>query len=667
MFEIKARDAMGRIGLLHTKHGVVETPVLMPVINPNLMILSPSEMKELFNAGMVITNAYIINKNHELKEKALENGVHELLGFDGAVMTDSGTFQSHVYGKVDVNPLEIVGFQKAIGSDIGTILDLFSEVGDAEQKIKNDVNETIERARKAVGIKNDMMLACPVQGGTYTELRRSCAARLSEIDCDINPIGSVVPLMENYNYERLVEIIVATKEGLKPSRPVHLFGAGHPMLFSLAVLLGCDLFDSASYAKYAKDGRMLFIDGTRKIEELVELPCHCPICSKYSAEDLRDAYKSDEYKNLAMHNLYVIFGEIRAIKQAILEGNLWELTEQRCRVHPNLLTALRALRKHTKFMERFEPISKKSAFFYTGPESLNRPIVHRYRERLFERYTLPKTDVLIGFQGGNSPYSKFFRKEVEEVSKVCDAHFIIETAFGPVPLELDEMYPIAQSVLPKELDVESRRHLNKVMERFSHGLTNNFAVMWDGKETLGLLGGGTEANKSRAVKKGEENLDMQRIRAVSDMQLGKGASDALFTGKIEMKKSKKTGKIRNVNSDGKHVLSMRASDGLFTLKFEGGKKLHEGFKYPRLRVVINDEAVPFVKEGRNVFAGFVIDCDEGIRPLDEVLVVDKNDALIAVGRAILNREEMLAFERGVAVKVREGITKSSDDIDNEES
>ena len=124
-FEIKKRDAAGRICRLTTKHGTITTPNLMPVINPNRMLISPKEMKKLFGTEIVITNSYIIQKSNKLREKALENGVHKLIDFDGPVMTDSGTFQSYVYGDIKLDPIKIVKFQRDIGSDIGTILDIF--------------------------------------------------------------------------------------------------------------------------------------------------------------------------------------------------------------------------------------------------------------------------------------------------------------------------------------------------------------------------------------------------------------------------------------------------------------------------------------------------------------------------------------------------------------
>jgi 7-cyano-7-deazaguanine tRNA-ribosyltransferase len=139
------------------------------------------------------------------------------------------------------------------------------------------------------------------------------------------------------------------------------------------------------------------------------------------------------------------------------------------------------------------------------------------------------------------------------------------------------------------------------------------------------------------------------------MQFGSGASKALFKGKISVVKSKRTGKIRNIFCNNAHVLSMRAEDGLFTLKLEGGRLLHKQFKSPLLRVVVMDDAVPFIKEGKSVFARFVSEADPDLRPFDECLIVDTNDTLLAVGRTLLNRQEMRAFQHGMAVKTRESI------------
>jgi 7-cyano-7-deazaguanine tRNA-ribosyltransferase len=154
---------------------------------------------------------------------------------------------------------------------------------------------------------------------------------------------------------------------------------------------------------------------------------------------------------------------------------------------------------------------------------------------------------------------------------------------------------------------------------------------------------------------GEHISDLERVQTIADYQFGKDAGTALFNDKCTYIKSKKTHKIRNVHQGKKHVASLRAEDGLFTLKPEGARRLHSFFKFPAMRVVVEDDSVPYNRDGKNVMSAFVLQCCKGIRPDAEVLVVNGKDELVAHGRALLNCEEMAAFTRGIAVRVREGI------------
>jgi len=645
-FEIKDRDAAGRICRYTTKHGTVTTPNLMPVINPNKMIILPKEMKKLFGTEIIITNSYIIKKDEKLREKALAKGVHNIVDFDGPVMTDSGTFQSYIYGDIKLDPIEIVEFQREIGSDIGTILDIFGTPDQTKNEAEKGMNETLNRAKKSIKFKGDMNLACPVQGSIYPDLREKCAKNLSKIDADFYPIGGVVPLMENQKYSDLVSIILASKKGLNPSKPVHLFGCGHPLVFPLAVALGCDFFDSSAYVKYANDERLIFYWGTEKLQDLSELPCSCPTCSKYTADELKKLDEKTKTVEIAKHNLYVSFEEIRKIRNAISNGSLWELVERRANCNPYLLESMNILRsKNNKdFLEQFEPISKNKALFYTGPSTIHRPIVHRCHKRLLDRYHTSFGTTIV-FPDGGKPYSTYYFDQIKKIrEKNCETNIIIDSALGPVPVELDEMYPYAQSVFPEIIDKESEEEITKIFESFTRGKN---VICWEDKNTV------DELEKSKREK---NNFDIIRISAVSDTQFGKNASKALFKGEVKLVKSKKTGKIRNIYCDNKHILSMRASDGLFTLKIEGGRLLHKYFKPPKMRVVVEKDAVEFVKEGKSVFAKFVKDCDADFRPLDECLIVDEKDNLLAVGRCLLNRVEMLSFNYGMAVKTREHIS-----------
>jgi 7-cyano-7-deazaguanine tRNA-ribosyltransferase len=498
-----------------------------------------------------------------------------------------------------------------------------------------------------VNLRGEMDLAGTVQGGIFPDLRETCARELSQLDMQVHPIGGVVPLMENYRYKDVAEIIVASKKGLNPSRPVHLFGAGHPMIFPMAVLLGCDMFDSSSYAKFAREERMLFSTGTRALRDQYELECPCPACSTTTLKELLAMPPDERIRRLAEHNLFVCLEEIRALRNAIHEGSIWEYAEMRARAHPELLAALKALRHHKEYLERFEPASRRSAFFYCGPESYDRPTVSRYQKRFFTRFRRQDTRLLIGFGEGAKPYSRTYRKEIEEIVSKVDASFIVASFFGPVPIELDEFYPIAQSVIPQEVDAEVAEGIRRAMERHSHQHGYPLAVMWEGPSTLEFVG------EMLPERRGSFDLDMLRCKAVLDMQFGKGAADILEGRRVEILKSPRTGKIRTVFADQKHILSMRASDGRFTLKMDGARLLKATLPAPQMRVQVEDEPAEYAAKGNNVFAKFVAYCDPEIRPGDDVMVVNSKDELSAVGRALMNREEMLSFKRGIAVRVKD--------------
>ena len=143
-FEIKYKDAMARIGTFKTPHGTVTTPNLMPVVHPGKQTLDVKK----FGAEIVITNSYIIYKNEKLKEKALKDGVHELIDFPGTIETDSGSFQLSVYGDIDINNEEVIKFQESIGTDIGTSLDIPTAPYVKREEAENDLEITIERAEE---------------------------------------------------------------------------------------------------------------------------------------------------------------------------------------------------------------------------------------------------------------------------------------------------------------------------------------------------------------------------------------------------------------------------------------------------------------------------------------------------------------------------------------
>ncbi len=441
-FELREVDAGGRIGELRIpRAGVtVETPALLPVINPNLVTITPRRLAEEFGAEILITNSYIIHSTEGLRERALADGLHELLDFPGAIVTDSGSFQLSEYGEITVTTEEILEFQHDIGSDVATPVDIPTPPDVSRERAMEELETTKERLELAETVDTgDMLVNAPVQGSTYPDLREEAARHTDGTDLDVFPVGAVVPLMNEYRYADVVEVVAAAKRGLGADAPVHLFGAGHPMMFALAVAMGCDLFDSAAYALYARDDRYLTVRGTRHLEELDYLPCSCPVCTDHTADGLRELPDEHREEALAAHNLHVSFEEISRIKGAIREGNLLELLEARARSHPTMLDGYRTLLDHTEVFERSDPVSK-GTFFYVSQESARRPEVYRHHARL-ERLSVP---------------GRLFLTEGEPSdADAYDASWRVLPPFGPFPRALSRTYPLTAEV-PERTDRKAR-------------------------------------------------------------------------------------------------------------------------------------------------------------------------------------------------------------------
>ncbi|MGC9133019.1 MAG: PUA domain-containing protein [Nanopusillaceae archaeon] len=150
-------------------------------------------------------------------------------------------------------------------------------------------------------------------------------------------------------------------------------------------------------------------------------------------------------------------------------------------------------------------------------------------------------------------------------------------------------------------------------------------------------------------------MELSIVKAILNYQFGNNVGNKViekYKDKIEIEKSKKTGRIRRTYIDKKLFGTIEPTTGFIIPTKFGGEIIKEFLEFPKYRVVIEDEAVKFVKEGKSVFNKFVKFIDENILPRDIVLVVDKNDNLIAIGESILSGKEIKDFKIGVAVKIK---------------
>ncbi|MGC9778154.1 MAG: pseudouridine synthase [Candidatus Heimdallarchaeota archaeon] len=150
---------------------------------------------------------------------------------------------------------------------------------------------------------------------------------------------------------------------------------------------------------------------------------------------------------------------------------------------------------------------------------------------------------------------------------------------------------------------------------------------------------------------------LRQLKVVAQYQFGNEFADILAPDEILVTFSRATKKVREVLFKGKRLATIRAKDGLYSIGLAGAKRIIKHTKAPKRRVMVQSDVSEFIADGRNVFAKHVVKVDPDIRPEDEVIVVSEEDKLLAVGRAKLSAEYMLAFQKGTAVKVRHGIKK----------
>lgn len=444
-FELKASDLAGRIGLLETKTSKFETPALLPVIHPVRQALPCPEIRSMgFEA--VMTNAYTTFR--QLNSRAQE-GIHKLIDFDGTIMTDSGGYQVLEFGSVDIDPLGMAEFEEKIGSDIAIILDKPTGLDVTRSFARKTVIETLDSARKTREFlkRTDMIWTLPVQGGKYIDLVTRSAKESSKLDFGCYALGSPVEVMEDYDFPLLIEMILATKKNLPVHKPFHLFGAGHPLIIPLAVALGCDMFDSASYMLYARNGRYISSGGTIRLEQLEFLPCTCPICTKITARELKALTVEERTLALARHNLFVLKQVIEETKQAIWEGRLWEYVRTKCSNHPLAFNAFKlAMSSGSVLIESGTPDLKERGIFLTDRTDLLRPEISRHVGKIRSLDLSKKYHLVIVPEPKTKPFltSDLFTEILKLVDPVTTLVSCVTPNFGIVPAEISDVFPVSQ-------------------------------------------------------------------------------------------------------------------------------------------------------------------------------------------------------------------------------
>lgn len=444
MFEVIKSDLRGRIGTLHTNHGKIETPAYVPVIHPVKQTIPSKKIKEM-GFDLVITNAYITKNSYG--DDAVKKGIHNIIDFDGAVMTDSGGYQVLEYGGVGVTPQDMARFERGILADFAIPLDRPTGFGLTRRKAGEFVRHTLRVSREALeeSEENGQVWIGPIQGGEHFELVKRSARGLVDIGFNMLALGSPVEFMESYEYRLLAQMIIAAKKQMPHSIPLHLFGAGHPLTIPFSVALGCDTFDSASYMLYARQGRYITEDGTRRVGDILEFPCNCEVCSSHTPRELDGAGSPEKTNKVAIHNLHAIKNEVSKVRQAIHEGRLWEYVIKKARAHPRLFEVIGEFSGNADFFAAATPRFKERAIFLYDRVDQFRPEVQHY-QKLVRDFRSKKKRLLVTRESAARPaylsgeYARLKGRfgDLDEI-QVCQ----YSPHLGVIPLEISDIFPAA--------------------------------------------------------------------------------------------------------------------------------------------------------------------------------------------------------------------------------
>jgi conserved protein with predicted RNA binding PUA domain len=154
----------------------------------------------------------------------------------------------------------------------------------------------------------------------------------------------------------------------------------------------------------------------------------------------------------------------------------------------------------------------------------------------------------------------------------------------------------------------------------------------------------------------ENNL--AKIRSIADYQFGKGVGELLFPDNIEIQYSPRTGRIRYINFDGERLATLRPTDGVLSLSIKAAEFMAKKTPFAKCFVTVKNDVSKFIATGGDVFAVHVVKVDAEVGAKDEVIALDEDGNVLAVGRTLLSSHEIKAFKTGVAVKVRHGAQES---------
>jgi queuine tRNA-ribosyltransferase len=347
-------ETAGRLGQLETLHGIIKTPVFMPVgTQGTVKTMTPEELHQM-GAKIILSNTYhlYLRPGHELIEEA--GGLHKFMNWDGSILTDSGGFQifslaalrkitddgavfrSHIDGSEHFfSPEKAIQVQRALGSDIVMALDECAPYPVTFDYTAEAVERTTRWAARcaAVPLKEGQNLFGIVQGGVFPELRQRSAGQITQLDLPGYAIGG---LSVGEPKELMYDMLEHTIPLLPTDRPRYLMGVGSPDCLFEGVARGVDMFDCVLPTRIARNGTVFTSRGRLVVRNAkykrdfgpMDEDCTCYACRNFSRAYIRHLINTGEILGLRLttiHNLHFLMELMEDIREAIFQDRFLEL------------------------------------------------------------------------------------------------------------------------------------------------------------------------------------------------------------------------------------------------------------------------------------------------------------------------------------------------------
>ncbi len=350
-FDVLGRDAHtgARRGRLRTAHGTVETPAFMPVGTYGAVkSMAPWEIEGL-GSEMILSNAYHLELRPGSRQIARLGGLHQFMGWNGSILTDSGGFQifslqsmrrvdesgvefkSHIDGsRHHFRPEDVVEVQENLGVDVAMVLDECVAGDASREEVERALARTTRWAKRARSARSrdDQHVFAIVQGGLDLELRSQSAAELADLGFDGYAVGG---LSVGEDRQLTYEVARHTVALLPEDRPRYLMGVGTPEELVRYTAMGFDLFDCVLPTRNARNGMAFTSAGRLAIKNAahredtgpLDPTCECAACGRFSRAYLRHLFVTNEMlaaRALTTHNLHFYVSRMARLRTALDEG-----------------------------------------------------------------------------------------------------------------------------------------------------------------------------------------------------------------------------------------------------------------------------------------------------------------------------------------------------------